>query len=576
MSVNVNTSTNTITIQQDGTRVIQVNTPGPQGPQGIQGPTSSLMSNVVPLSDYETNLNFGATLQSAITSVATGSIIDCTTYTGSQSITSSIIIDKPLTIRLGNSDINVNFDSSDLNTHLFNITNTSNVIIEGLGRSPKASTQPSPTVITMTNNGAGYHIFGTGSNSITIKNLDLIGNKSDDYNLSTGVGGVCFIEPNPGVSQAGNTVNNITLSNLFVNGTRDHGIYFVGSIMSDVSNCRISNAGGHGFFTTEGSTSTKFTNCYASSGNLAGFCIHNTSYSTLENCAAESFGVGYWIRSSFNVSLIGCGAESNTSPATLPNSDLGITFGSYTVDDWSTDYTDYVVGTSYLLTGGKNIVLNNLYSKDPGRNQIFNNTSHYTIASANSGSILLSPRCMIVDSQPLNYDILIKDISGTPRDLSVVFNPENQGTVTPTTPGQYITTTYNPGTTNTVICDQGINTEIKSGNTYYSSLIVTGSSFTWNNNQVLTTPSSTTGTVVSFTSNQVYNEWDTPGTGNITNDLTGAKTGIVQKIYHNNSVAPSVPATWVAVSNGVYVPNILNIIYAEWVKGTRVEYWITQ
>ena len=37
MSVNVNTSTNTITIQQDGTRVIQVTTPGPQGPAGPAG-----------------------------------------------------------------------------------------------------------------------------------------------------------------------------------------------------------------------------------------------------------------------------------------------------------------------------------------------------------------------------------------------------------------------------------------------------------------------------------------------------------------------------------------------------------
>ncbi len=108
------------------------------------------------------------------------------------------------------------------------------------------------------------------------------------------------------------------------------------------------------------------------------------------------------------------------------------------------------------------------------------------------------------------------------------------------------------------------------------STTITGSSFTWNDNQVLTTPSATTGTVVSFTTNQVYNEWDVPGTGNITNDLTGAKTGIVQKIYHNHSVAPSTPAGWVLVSGGVYVPGVLNIIYAEWVKGTRVEYWITQ
>jgi hypothetical protein len=84
------------------------------------------------------------------------------------------------------------------------------------------------------------------------------------------------------------------------------------------------------------------------------------------------------------------------------------------------------------------------------------------------------------------------------------------------------------------------------------------------------------GTIITFTSTTVYNEWDAPATGSLTDDLTGAQIGVVQKIYHNHSIAPSVPATWVVVSNGVYVPNVLNIIYAEWVKGTRVEYWITQ
>ena len=214
MSVNVNTSTNTITIQQDGTRVIQVNTPGPQGPAGDNALLFN--TNIVLLSSYETNLNFGDTLQTAINAAQTGSIIDCTSYTGSQYITSSININKPLTIRLGYSNINVNFSSSNLNYHTFIINNTSNVIIEGLGRSPKSNTQPSPTSITMNTTGSGYHIFGTGSNSITIKDLDLIGVQSSNYDLTTGAGGVCFLEPNPGVSQAGNTTNNILLSNLFV------------------------------------------------------------------------------------------------------------------------------------------------------------------------------------------------------------------------------------------------------------------------------------------------------------------------------------------------------------------------
>ena len=494
MSVNVNTTTNTVTVQnahqtitivdnntaniinvdQPLVNVIEVATPGPQGPTGPAG-SGGILTNVVPLYNYETNLNFGATLQSAINSVATGSIIDCTTYTGSQSITSSIIINKPLTIRLGYSDINVNFNTFNTSSHLFNINNTSNVIIEGLGRSPKSDFQSSPTRIIMNNTGSGYHIFGTGSNSIIIQNLDLIGVQSSNYDLTTGAGGVCFIEPNPGVSQAGNTVNNISISNLFVSGTRDHGIYFVGSILSEVKNCRVSNAGGHGFFTTEGSTSTQFTNCYASSGKLAGFCIYNTSYSTLENCSAENFSAGYWIRSSFNISLIGCGAESNKLSGTLPTDDLGISFGSYAVDDWTTSYSSLMSGSSYVLTGGKNIVLNNPYSKDPGGNGIaYNDTCHYAIASTNSGSILLSPRCVKADGPSLNYDILIKDVSGAPRDLNVIFNPENQGTVTPTTSGEYITTIYNPGTTNTVICDQGINTEVKSGNDYFTNITVHG------------------------------------------------------------------------------------------------------
>lgn len=84
------------------------------------------------------------------------------------------------------------------------------------------------------------------------------------------------------------------------------------------------------------------------------------------------------------------------------------------------------------------------------------------------------------------------------------------------------------------------------------------------------------GVVISFVNTTVYNDWDAPATGSLSNDLTGAQIGVVQKIYHNHSVAPTIPSNWVLVSGGVYIPGTLNIIYAEWVKGTRVEYWITQ
>jgi hypothetical protein len=86
----------------------------------------------------------------------------------------------------------------------------------------------------------------------------------------------------------------------------------------------------------------------------------------------------------------------------------------------------------------------------------------------------------------------------------------------------------------------------------------------------------TTGSVISFATPQVYNTFSSPSTSNLTDDLTGAKIGVVQKIYSNKAVAPTVPAGWVLIGTGTYTTSVLNIIFAEWVSGTRVEYWITK
>jgi len=85
-----------------------------------------------------------------------------------------------------------------------------------------------------------------------------------------------------------------------------------------------------------------------------------------------------------------------------------------------------------------------------------------------------------------------------------------------------------------------------------------------------------TGVVISFTENEIYNTSAAAGTGNITNNLTGAQLGIVQKLYHQEGSAPSVPAGWVLLGSGTYSTTALNVIYAEWCGGTRVEYWIVQ
>jgi hypothetical protein len=50
----------------------------------------------------------------------------------------------------------------------------------------------------------------------------------------------------------------------------------------------------------------------------------------------------------------------------------------------------------------------------------------------------------------------------------------------------------------------------------------------------------------------------------------------VQKIYHNNGTAPTFPAGWVLMGDAIYFTSTLNIIYAEWAGGSRVEYWYVQ
>ena len=85
-----------------------------------------------------------------------------------------------------------------------------------------------------------------------------------------------------------------------------------------------------------------------------------------------------------------------------------------------------------------------------------------------------------------------------------------------------------------------------------------------------------TGTTISFFRPTIYNSPTMPATGNITYTLiAGSKIGVVQKLYHNHSTAPTFPAGTVLVT-GNYVTSTLNIIELEWVSGTRVEIRIAQ
>jgi len=85
-----------------------------------------------------------------------------------------------------------------------------------------------------------------------------------------------------------------------------------------------------------------------------------------------------------------------------------------------------------------------------------------------------------------------------------------------------------------------------------------------------------TTTTINFTGQTIYYNSTSPATGNITQNLSSASLGLIQKIYHNDTVEPTYPVGWVLMGDAIYFTSRLNIIYAEWAGGSRVEYWYVQ
>jgi hypothetical protein len=333
----------------------------------------------IPLSSVAGTL-FTPKLQTAVSSTQypEGTVFDCSMYKN-ETLTATIKISRPgITLLFGEGDFTMIAPGLDM----FDIQ-APNVTIIGVSRSARDSVSTNgSTRFVMTNTNGGYHISAppTGTNnwgssdSLTIMNVDLVGVRSvytsnnGTASFSTqGSGGILLTEGNPNVS--GSNLNNVWINEVLIDGARRHGIMIYGGMACKIQNTRVRNAGGHGFYIAGSTTSTSLDTCYASGCHLAGFSIHDTSYSTLNNCASDSNGLGYWMRNANSVTMSSCGAETNQVRSSIPNT-LGITLpsqtGTVTINDIGSDNVNFIKGTSFLFTGGENITGISCYSKDPG------------------------------------------------------------------------------------------------------------------------------------------------------------------------------------------------------------------
>lgn len=82
---------------------------------------------------------------------------------------------------------------------------------------------------------------------------------------------------------------------------------------------------------------------------------------------------------------------------------------------------------------------------------------------------------------------------------------------------------------------------------------------------------------ITFDVPKIFFNFAAPTTATLTSNLTGAKKGVVQKIYVNHATNPVTSLSgWVNIGTGAYTPSVANIIFAEWTDGSRVEYWIVK
>jgi hypothetical protein len=84
-----------------------------------------------------------------------------------------------------------------------------------------------------------------------------------------------------------------------------------------------------------------------------------------------------------------------------------------------------------------------------------------------------------------------------------------------------------------------------------------------------------TTTAITFDVPAIYNSFSSPQTGTLTSSLTGARIGVVQVIYLNVATFPTLTG-WVNIGSRAFQPSVVNIIYAKWSEGSRVEYWVSK
>lgn len=471
--------------------------------------------------DFETALN--AAIAASIAEGRAFTTIDCTYFTGTWTFLQTVVIAYPVTLKLGNCHI------VSKGENVFDVR-SNNVKIEGVNRSTDrtATSVANMTVVELdqselnvavwNDSQKGYHIYSHGQKNCQYRNMFLLGRRTtlgrqcgnSSYPIN-GWGGV-YIEPEvPCTTISGNTVNATVIENLLIDGTKVHGIYIDTPILSFIRNCRLSNVAGHGVYVNGGTTMT-LEGVYVASCQLAGFCLHGVTYCAVINSVAEYCGIGWWVRSSFNVSIFSPGVEHSVCSGYnlwerehTADSKYGFNVvasdgngQTYRVNDVPNDsvslggvsvhYKNMFVGIAYLVTGGRNIDIYSPYVTgigfDPGNvaaNEVVYAHHRYFAVLGNARAVNVSnvgfsggsgseTAHRTLFGRGMRYEV---EIAATANGVDLSFNPNNTTLLDDGVSGDIAVMTSNTGVRAQVL-NLCANALVRFGNVYYTPVRFSG------------------------------------------------------------------------------------------------------
>ena len=139
-----------------------------------------------------------------------------------------------------------------------------------------------------------------------------------------------------------NCLQQLCFRNMLIQHNASFGLCVDIPVASTFDNCKFYSNAGDGLWLRNG-TSVTINNCYSITNTRSGFMMEGMAYCSMNACAVENSGIGYFMYNTYSTTLTSCGNEGNNDRGRQLNTDLEVVI-------------DYV-GNDFVVMGGYGVTI---------------------------------------------------------------------------------------------------------------------------------------------------------------------------------------------------------------------------